>query len=146
FQPGPPLQRRSQPGSEGRAAGVHEDAVRRRRCSAVGYQYSSSSAALPGEGGSTRSSRSRAWITVFSSTQNTAACCGRFKYNPMMSAAFLAGRNGQLVPAAATGKPDGDETTSTLTTDSSHIVGTFSVVLSPTTTSCGGDRKSTRLN
>ena len=39
----------------------------------------------------------------------------------------------------ATGKQDGDETTLTLATDSSHAVGMFSVVLSPATTSCGGN-------
>jgi len=32
--------------------------------------------ARPGEKGRTESSRSRAWIAVFSSTQKTAACCG----------------------------------------------------------------------
>lgn len=38
----------------------------------------------------------------------------------------------------ATGKQDGVETTLALATDASHAVGTFSVVLSPATTSCGG--------
>ena len=38
--------------------------------------------ALPGDNGSTGSRRSKAWIAVFSSTQNTAACCGGFMYSP----------------------------------------------------------------
>ena len=33
--------------------------------------------------------RSRAWMEVFSSTLNTAACAGGFRYNPIMSAAFF---------------------------------------------------------
>jgi len=51
---------------------------------------------LPGlgvEGGVQRqgagSLRSRAWMAVFSSTLNTAACAGGFRYNPIMSAAFF---------------------------------------------------------
>ena len=44
--------------------------------------------ARPGDNGSTGSLPSRAWIAVFSSTQNTAACAGGFRYSPMMSAAL----------------------------------------------------------
>src|SRR6516225_4482074 len=42
----------------------------------------------PGDSGNTGSLRSSAWIAVFSSTQNTAACAGGFTYSPMMSAAL----------------------------------------------------------
>jgi hypothetical protein len=49
--------------------------------------------ARPGDRGSTGSSRSSAWIAVFSSTQNTAACWGGSKYRPMTSAA-LASKSG----------------------------------------------------
>ncbi len=45
--------------------------------------------ARPGDSGKHRSLRSNAWIAVFSSTQNTAACCGGFRYSPMISAALL---------------------------------------------------------
>jgi hypothetical protein len=34
----------------------------------------------PGDNGNTASLRSSAWIAVFSFTQNTAACCGGFRY------------------------------------------------------------------
>ena len=42
----------------------------------------------PGLSGNTGSRRSRAWIAVFSSTQNTAACCGGLTYSPITSAAL----------------------------------------------------------
>jgi hypothetical protein len=38
--------------------------------------------------GKAGSSRSSAWIALFSSTQNTAALSGGLSYKPMMSAAF----------------------------------------------------------
>jgi hypothetical protein len=44
--------------------------------------------ARPGDSGRTGSLRSSAWIAVFSSTQNTAACAGGLTYSPMMSAAL----------------------------------------------------------
>ena len=51
--------------------------------------------ARPGDSGSIRSLRSSAWIAVFSSTQNTAACAGGFRYSPITSAA-LASKPGSL--------------------------------------------------
>ena len=54
-----------------------------------------SESSRPGERGSTGSRRSRAWIAVFSSTQNTAACSGGLRYRPMMSAA-LDSKSGSL--------------------------------------------------
>src|SRR5947209_12245144 len=45
--------------------------------------------ALPGDRGNTGSSRSRACIADFSSTQKTAACVGGFRYKPMIAAAFF---------------------------------------------------------
>ena len=41
------------------------------------------------DSGRTGSSRSRAWIAVFSSMQKTAACCGGFRYRARISAALL---------------------------------------------------------
>src|ERR1700719_276 len=52
--------------------------------------------ALPGESGKTGSSRSSAWIALFSSTQNTAALSGGFRYKPMMSAAFSSNSGSSL--------------------------------------------------
>jgi hypothetical protein len=52
--------------------------------------------ARPGDSGNTGSKRSNAWIAVFSSTQNTAACCGGFMYSPMISAAFCS-KSGSLL-------------------------------------------------
>jgi len=43
----------------------------------------------PGDNGKTGSSRSSAWIAVFSSMQNTTACCGGSRYKPITSAAFV---------------------------------------------------------
>ena len=51
--------------------------------------------ARPGDSGSTGSLRSSAWIAVFSSTQNTAACSGGFKYSPITSAALVS-KSGSL--------------------------------------------------
>src|SRR3954452_16422152 len=42
-----------------------------------------------GDRGNTGSSRSRACIADFSSTQKTAACVGGFRYKPMIAAAFF---------------------------------------------------------
>src|ERR1700740_3246272 len=49
-----------------------------------------------GERGSTGSRRSSAWMAVFSSTQNTAACRGGLRYKPMISA-VLDSKSGSLL-------------------------------------------------
>lgn len=51
--------------------------------------------ARPGASGSMRSLPSSAWITVFSSTHNTAACDGGFRYRPITSAALVS-KSGSL--------------------------------------------------
>ena len=51
--------------------------------------------ARPGDKGRTGSLRSSAWMAVFSSTLNTAACCGGFRYSPITSAA-LTSKSGSL--------------------------------------------------
>jgi len=55
----------------------------------------------PGDNGRTGSSRSNAWIAVFSSTLNTAACCGGSKYSPMISAALLSNSGSLLGPCSS---------------------------------------------
>src|SRR6218665_180250 len=45
--------------------------------------------ARPGDSGSIRSWRSSAWMALFSSTQNTTACAGGWRYRPITSAALV---------------------------------------------------------
>src|SRR5947209_13241267 len=52
--------------------------------------------ALPGDRGNTGSSRSKAWIADFSSTQKTAACTGGFRYKWILVAAFFS-KSGSLL-------------------------------------------------
>src|SRR5882672_1127765 len=47
-----------------------------------------------------------AWIAVFSSTQNTAACVGGFRYSPMMSAALRSKSMGFKTFGFAGGRED----------------------------------------
>src|SRR6516162_2615001 len=60
--------------------------------------------ALPGESGKTGSSRSSAWIALFSSTQNTAALTGGLRYKPMMSAAFSSNSGSSLALSRSAGE------------------------------------------
>ncbi len=59
------------------------------------------------DSGRTRSLRSRAWMEVFSSTLNTAACAGGFRYNPIMSAAFFS-KSGSFEATSHTDVPNAE--------------------------------------
>ena len=66
------------------------------RCGLAQHLAGLCRSALPGESGKTGSSRSRAWMALFSSTQKTAALTGGFRYKPMMSAALVS-KSGSLL-------------------------------------------------
>lgn len=81
-------------GSAQHFAGLGIECRVQRQC-AMAEVFKAVALGAPGDSGSTGSLRSSAWIAVFSSTLNTAACWGGFRYTPVISAALVS-KSGSL--------------------------------------------------